>query len=553
MFSSGRRWTRRRGLVLGGGLLAVIALGAVAAVLLLSSEPGDVSNPDVEFSQEELPAEAPAPAGPERGGHPMDDGFAWPNYHLNPARTGSLAVRSDLRPPFVEQWKVTGRILLEFPPVSCRRSLYLLKNNAALYRISRLTGRVFWKRKVGYLAAASPSCSGRTVYAVVLERTKGSEEGRIVAVDTSTGRTRWSRKLPSRAESSPLLASGRVYFGTEDGTVYALRARDGAVRWRAKASGAVKGGLAMAGDRLFVGDYGGKMRALRRTDGRELWESSSAGGALGRVGRFYGTPAVAYGRVYIGSLDGFAYSFSARDGRLAWRHKTGGYVYSSPAVATVRGVGPTVFVGSFDGKLYAFEARSGHVRWARNAGGRISGGPVVVGDLVFYSNLARKATAAVGAATGKLVWSVRRGAFNPIISDGRRIYLNGYSSLFMLSSRPQARSDQRARVRLGRANARQRAIDRRVGRRRRLQEARAKRSGRAQRLQTTRREAAQRRRVARRVAARRSAVRRNVRARRQGREVCFTRDGRRVCRVPRPLVCVERSSDGRIVCRPRRR
>ena len=97
MFSSGRRWTRRRGLVLGGGLLAVIALGAVATVLLLSSEPGDVSNPDVEFSQEELPAEAPAPAGPERGGHPMDDGFAWPNYHLTPARTGSLAVRSDLR------------------------------------------------------------------------------------------------------------------------------------------------------------------------------------------------------------------------------------------------------------------------------------------------------------------------------------------------------------------------------------------------------------------------------------------------------------------------
>jgi outer membrane protein assembly factor BamB len=542
MFSSGRRWTRRRGLVLGGALLAVIALGAVAAVLVLSSEPGDVSNPDVEFSQEDLPVEAPAPGEPKRGAHPMDDGLAWPNYHLARARTGVLAARSELRPPFVEQWKVTGRILLEFPPVSCRRSLYLLKNNAALYRVSRLNGRVHWKRKLGYLAAASPSCGGRTVYAVVLERTKGSDEGRVIALDTSTGRTRWSRKLPSRAESSPLLSSGHLYFGTEDGTIYALRASDGAVRWRAKASGAVKGGLALAGGRLFVGDYGGKLRALRQADGRKLWESSSAGGSLGRVGRFYGTPAVAYGRVYIGSLDGFVYSFSARDGRLAWRHKTGGYVYSSPALSTVRGVGPTVFAGSFDGKLYAFDAESGRVRWARKAGGRISGGPVVVGDLVFYSNLARKATAAVGAATGKLVWSVGRGAFNPIISDGRRIYLNGYSSLFMLSSPAQARRDQRARVRLGRANARQRAIDRRVGRRRRLAQQRAKGQNRARS-----------RRVARRVAARRARVRRNVRARRQGREVCFRRDGRRVCRIPRPLVCVERSGDGRIVCRPRRR
>ena len=193
------------------------------------------------------------------------------------------------------------------------------------------------------------------------------------------------------------------------------------------------------------------------------------------------------------------------------------------------------------------------MRWARDAGGRISGGPVVVGDLVFYSNLARKATAAVGAATGKHVWSIGRGAFNPIISDGRRIYLNGYSSLLMLSSPAQARRDQRARVRLGRANARQRAIDRRVGRRKRLQDARAARGERAQSRRSARSDRAQRRRVARRVAARRAAVRRNVRARREGREVCFTRDGRRVCRVPRPLVCVERSSDGRIACRPRRR
>ena len=48
------------------------------------------------------------------------------------------------------------------------------------------------------------------------------------------GHTLWSRKLPSRAESSPLLDHGRLYFGTEDGTVYALKASDGSVRWTYK-------------------------------------------------------------------------------------------------------------------------------------------------------------------------------------------------------------------------------------------------------------------------------------------------------------------------------
>ena len=60
----------------------------------------------------------------------------------------------------------------------------------------------------------------------------------------------WTKPLPSRAESSPLFDSGRIYFGSEDGTVYALDAKDGSVAWRYKASGAVKGGVALAEGRL---------------------------------------------------------------------------------------------------------------------------------------------------------------------------------------------------------------------------------------------------------------------------------------------------------------
>ena len=514
------------------GVLLVVTAGAITAVLA-TRPPGDVSNPDVEFTPEQAPESAPRVTTPQRSAHPFDDGFAWPGYGLTKARTKYLPLDRPLRPPFVEQWSLTGRILLEFTPVLCGRSLFLLKNNGALYSISRLTGRTRWKRKIGYLAASSPACDDDSVYATVLARGRSIRAGRAVAVDAATGRTRWSRKLPSRVESSPLLDSGRVYFGSEDGTVYALRASDGAVRWRYRADGAVKGGLALAGGRLYLGDYGGKVHAIRQRDGRRIWRTSSAGSAFGlRAGRFYATPAVAYGRVFIGSLDGFVYSFGAGSGRLAWRHRTGGYVYSSPAVADVEGVGPTVYAGSYDGRLYAFDARSGRVRWSRRSGGKLSGAPVVIGDLVFYSNLSRKSSAAVGAATGKLIWSTDRGAFNPAISDGRRIYFVGYSSLFLLSERRQARRDGRARARYARSPpARRQAADRR---RARSQRARA-------------------RIVARRVAARRAAIRGNRALRRAGGEVCFRRDGRRVCRVPRPLVCFERARDGRTICRARER
>ncbi len=516
-----------------GGVFLVVAAGAAAAVVV-TSQPGDVSNPDVEFTEEQPPATTPTTDEPseEEAGHPLDDDFQWPVYGFTKARTKFLPLDAGLRPPFVEQWAMTGSILLEFPPVLCGRSLYLLKNNGALYSIARLTGRVRWKRKLGDLAASSPACDGKTVYSVLLARGKGIKAGRAVAVDAANGRTRWSRKIPSRVESSPLLDGDRLYFGSEDGTVYALRSSDGAVRWRYKASGAVKAGLALADGKLIFGDYGGRVQAIRRRDGGRVWSSSAAGSALGlRQGRFYGTAAIAYGRVYIGSLDGFVYSFSARNGKLAWRHKTGGFVYSSPAVATVPGAGPTVYAGSYDGRLYAFNARSGKVRWSRKTGGKISGGPTVVGDLVFYSNLSRRSTGAVGASTGKLVWSTGRGAFNPAISDGRRIYLVGYSSLFALSDRRTARRDARARARFARSPiARRDAANRR--------RARAERS--------------RKRRLQRRVEARRRAIRVNRARRRAGRKVCVTHDGRTTCRLPRPLVCVKRADD-RTVCRPRRR
>jgi outer membrane protein assembly factor BamB len=505
--------------------VVVALLLAAGAVKVLTGGPGDVSNPDVEFDTAPPAASTPTPANTtnDNANDPFDDGFEWPLYGYTPNRARYLPLDRPLRPPFTLRWKVTGSILLEFPPVLCGRSLYLLKNNGALYAISRRTGKVRWRAKLGYLAASSPACHDGTVYSVLLARGKGIRAGRVVAVAGYTGRTRWSRKLPSRSESSPLIDHGRLYFGSEDGTVYAMDIADGAIKWTYKAGGAVKGAVALDGDgRLFFGDYNGQVTALRRADGKPLWKTGTDGGAFGlKSGNFYAGAAVAYGRVYIGNTDGFVYSFSARDGKLAWRHKTGGYVYSSPAISPVRG--GTVYAGSYDGKLYAFDARTGNVKWTRRSGGKISGGPVVIGDLVFYSNLSRKSTAAVGAATGAPVWSIGRGAFNPVISDGRRIYLVGYTNLYAFAE--QGRTAQGTLTGAARAKRKAHLAAVAVRRHRRYVNARI---------------AARRREVAQRLAQRRAGI-----------KVCFRSGGRTTCRIPKPPVCFERASDGRTICRAR--
>jgi len=184
------------------------------------------------------------------------------------------------------------------------------------------------------------------------------------------------------------------------------------------------------------------MYAVWAKTGNQRWSSGTSGGAFGiSSGNFYSTPAVAYGRVYAGNTDGKVYSFSAASGQLAWSKSTGGYVYSSPAVANVEGGGPTVFIGSYDHNLYALDARTGAVRWTARAGGRISGGPTVIGRIVYFADIDSKSTYGVGARTGTLVFKRNRGAYNPVVSDGRRIYLVGFGSITALE--PSERSSKR--------------------------------------------------------------------------------------------------------------
>jgi outer membrane protein assembly factor BamB len=440
-------------LVLGVVVVLVVIGGAVLA---LYGKGGDVSNSDVTFiDTTDDPAAVPTMP---TGRSPADDHFAWPVFGFSKARTHYLPLRRTPRPPWTEAWSFRGNVLLEFNPVLCGRSLFLLKNNGMLYSLSRTTGRVRWRKKLGRLAASSPACGGGSVYAVLLSRRFKSNAGLVARLSARTGRVVWQRKISSRVESSPLLDNGRLYFGSESGAVYSLRASDGQVRWKVKAAGAVKGALALDNGKLYFGDYGGKVSAIRQSDGKRIWRSNASGGGLDlHESHLYSSAAVSYGRVYIGSTNGNVYSFSTFDGKLAWRKSLGKFVYASPAVGRVGGR-PTVYVGSYSGKFYALDARSGSVRWKRSLGTKISGGATIIGDLVWVSDLGKKTTWALGGRTGQTVYKTRRGAFHPAISDGRRIYFSGYSSLFALdpSNRPfdtrkssirRARHERREKVR----------------------------------------------------------------------------------------------------------
>jgi outer membrane protein assembly factor BamB len=423
----------RRGLVAVMGLLSAIGVAVVVLVLVNSGSTRHRRVPAVHVAAPPAPPPpAPAPPPPPKPRPaPTDD--PWPFYGYNLARTRSFPQGANLHPPLHVGWRFYDGALLEFPPVIYANTLYFEDANGWARALNSANGHVLWRRRVGTLAAASPALDIRhkLVFFTLLSVRPGARTpggGAVVAVSMKTGRVAWSHSLPAGSESSPVVHGLSVFLGDQGGTVYSFRTYDGHLNWTYQASGAVKGGVAFAHNTIYFGDYGARVHAVNAANGTQIW--STGGG-----GTFYSTPAVAFGRVYIGSTSGAVYAFWANSGETAWSESTGAYVYASPAVATVPGLGPTVYIGSYDGTFRAYDADSGRLRWSHGAGGRIDGSATVLGNVVYFSALGGNRTSGLNVRTGRQVFSFPDGEFTPVITDGKVVFLIGYSTVYQMLPR----------------------------------------------------------------------------------------------------------------------
>ena len=258
-----------------------------------------------------------------------------------------------------------------------------------------------------------------------------------MAIRAKDGRTLWSQALPSRAESSPLLDHGRLYFGTENGTVFALNAAE---RVDDLAGQGVRGGQgrprAERREALLRRLLGPRLRAapLRRqaalVGGHERGPVRSGLGQLLRDGlrRLRARLPRQHRRQRLLLRPGH------RQARLAHAH--GRLRLLLGGRGNVPRLGPSVFVGSYDGTFYALDAKSGAVRWSKHEGGAISGGSTLVGDIVYSANIRTKRTTGYSARTGRVLFTFPDGSYNPVVSDGQTIFLDGYKRIYAL--RPRA-------------------------------------------------------------------------------------------------------------------
>lgn len=237
-------------------------------------------------------------------------------------------------------------------------------------------------------------------------------DGRLLAVDRSSGAVRWEQMLTSLALEAPQAGSEVVTVRTNDGRVTGFALADGKQLWSVsrvlpQLTVENNGSLQRAGDEaILAGQAGGRLVVLSPKNGNVLWEASVASprGAteLERVTDVVSRPVFDAGQVCAVAFQGRVACFEARGGNLLWARD----VSSSHGLAVDA---RNVYVTGDDGSLWAFDRSTGRNIWKlddlkyRNVSGpAMLGRYVLVTDGEGYAHL-------VAADSGRIVGRTKVG------------------------------------------------------------------------------------------------------------------------------------------------
>ena len=331
-------------------LLVVAAAGAVRALMNDEEPPQKRGSAAVEFD----PGAEPEAAPPKKA----DADEPWPTLGYDVAR--SKVSPYDHRPPYRRTWRLDSRDQLEYPPSVAYGNVYIAQQKGLFFAVNGKTGRpVFKTKNYKRCAASSPTIKGGVVYQSYMDFAPCPQGART---PTASWRP-WTpgRAAPSGAtwtkpvESSPLLRKGILYIGSWDGNVHAIRAKTGRPVWKHQTGAKVNTSAAYSGGRIFIGNQSGTLYALNARTGRLAWKASQA------TEFFYATPAVAYGRVFIGSTTApctpTASAAASCCGPSRWAHTS-----TPPRRCTTARSTPAPTTAS----CYALDAATGDVRWRRD-------------------------------------------------------------------------------------------------------------------------------------------------------------------------------------------
>ncbi|MFZ5476240.1 MAG: PQQ-binding-like beta-propeller repeat protein [Myxococcota bacterium] len=246
-----------------------------------------------------------------------------------------------------------------------------------------LAGAELWEIRVGASGGVAVTDLGPTI---------GTEGGKVLVLDPKDGSTVKSLVGGGPVRGQPAQIGPAVAWGTLHGGVASTGG------WGHDAALSAAGGIAADGDVWFLATLEGDLVA---GDGEGVrWQAKLPGPAAEG-------PTLDDTHVYVPVAaregePGGVVAFT-RDGKEAWRHRTG----FGPAAALARG--RNVYVPDKDGRLYALDPETGRENWSVEGFGEFGIQPLVVDGRVYAGN-GDGSLSQIDGFDGGVVWSVSLGA-----------------------------------------------------------------------------------------------------------------------------------------------
>lgn len=253
------------------------------------------------------------------------------------------------------RWSAALDAALETPPAFDAGALYLPLRGGRLVAVELTTGETRWSRD--RVSDARPATGDGLVFVA------GS--GTLAALDAVSGDVRWETAVATRVVAPLYWDTGWLIVSVEGGDLLALRASDGELLWRQPLGAPLSALPAPALDRLYLGLTDRRVVAVDLATGAPIWTREMEGVATGLLALDE--------QLIVGSSARAIYSFSLRTARQRWRWRLGAGVLGAPVANESR-----VFFATLDNTVRAIERSNGHLAWRQGLPSRPAGAPLLI-------------------------------------------------------------------------------------------------------------------------------------------------------------------------------
>jgi len=258
-------------------------------------------------------------------------------------------------------WKFdTGNPIGESSPAYSNGVVYIGDLGGWLNALNASDGKKLWAFKTNGEIKSSPVVVGDRVLI-------GSYDEYLYCLSTRNGSVLWKFKTNGPVHSTPSIANGMAFIAGCDELFRAIRIADGKEVFNVSSGAYTGASPALRDGSAIYGTFDNQVLGVNLAQRKIAWVYEHPE----RKFPYYSSAAVTPTRIVIGGRDKLVHGLTP-GGKGVWTFATRSRVESSPAIA-----GGRVFVGSNDGRFYVLNLTNGDKLWEFDAGAPLSASPAI--------------------------------------------------------------------------------------------------------------------------------------------------------------------------------